>query len=186
LDLCNSLLVVDPVVWPPVDTEINITEAMCRRYHEAYIIAGEEAGAVIRAEASAWSEITRSEAWEYSVRIRAEADAYKASIQLEMQAWRLEYIAQIKLDITNRHIIEIVTAEDDAARELANLIIELRAKMELEIRTLQAYYDGQILIIKNNGDDLIGKTTIEIDLHVKTTIENYRITSNILIGEGKS
>lgn len=41
-DVCNSILIPDPVVWPPVEgPDINITEEMCRRYHLAYIQAGE-------------------------------------------------------------------------------------------------------------------------------------------------
>lgn len=83
-DVCNSLLIPDPVVWPPIDGEIVITEAMCRRFHLAYIEAGEAEGARIVAEATAWAEATRAEAWEYSVRIRAEADAYRAAVQVEM------------------------------------------------------------------------------------------------------
>lgn len=89
---------------------------MCRRFHLAYIQAGETEGARIIGEATLWSETTRAEAWEYSVRIRAEADAYRASVQAEMVQWRIDYIAQFKLDITNRLIIEIRNAEDDAAR----------------------------------------------------------------------
>lgn len=81
-DLCNSLLEDDPIRWPPID--IPITEDMCRRYHLAYIEAGEAAGASIRAEAIAWAEAHRAEALEYSVRVRAEADAYRAAIHAEM------------------------------------------------------------------------------------------------------
>jgi hypothetical protein len=114
-DMCNSLLVPDVVNWPPIDGEINITEEMCRRYHDKYIADGEAAGAKIRAEAAAWAEGTKAAAWEYSVKIKAEADAYKAKIQAEMQQWRLDYIAQIKLDISQKLIIDIVKAEDDAA-----------------------------------------------------------------------
>lgn len=46
-DVCNSILIPDPVVWPPVGDGtggINITEDMCRRYHLAYIQAGEAEG----------------------------------------------------------------------------------------------------------------------------------------------
>lgn len=81
-ELCASLLDVDPVRWPPL--EVPITEEMCRRYHLAYIEAGEAAGASIRLEAIAWAELHRAEALEYSIRVRAEADAYRAAIHAEM------------------------------------------------------------------------------------------------------
>lgn len=57
---------------------------MCRKYHLAYIQAGEAEGARIVFEANSYSEHTRAEAWEYSVRIRAEADAYRDAIHHEM------------------------------------------------------------------------------------------------------
>jgi hypothetical protein len=53
---------------------------MCRKYHLAYIEAGEKAGAAIRLEASTWAEGIKAEALEYSVRVKAEADAYRLSI----------------------------------------------------------------------------------------------------------
>jgi hypothetical protein len=65
-DVCNTLLIPDPVVWPPIEGEIVITEEMCRRFHLAYIQAGEAEGARIIGEATMWSETTRAEAWEYS------------------------------------------------------------------------------------------------------------------------
>jgi hypothetical protein len=137
---------------------------MCRRYHLAYIEAGEVAGAKIRAEAEAWAKITKAEAYEYSVRVRAEADKYKADIQVEMKKWRAEYILKIKLDIEHKLIIEIKSAEDDAARGLADRIAALKAEMDAELKRLRAWYDGQILIIKNDGDDKIAKLKIEIDI----------------------
>lgn len=143
-DVCNSIIIPDPVNWPPIEGEINITEEMCKRYHFAYIEAGMAAGAKIKLDAEVWAETTRAEAWAYSVKIRAEADAYKAKIQAEMQKWRVEYIAKIKLDIEASLVIEIKVARENADRDLAAAIFEYRATMEAEILALQVWYKAQI------------------------------------------
>lgn len=40
-------------------------------------------------------------------------------------------------------------------------------------------------MIKNNGDDLISATKIEIELQVSVAIENYRSASNLHIQQEK-
>jgi hypothetical protein len=103
-----------------------------------------------------------------------------------MQTWRLEYIATLKLEIEQRLIIEIRNAEDDAARTLEVKIGDLRALMEAEIFRLTTWYEGQILIIRNSGDNNLAALTLEIEIHIQVTIDAFRDASNARIEEEKT